>query len=135
MSEMSIKELFTLIGNRLNLTTDYVVERGTSGDWTYCKWNSGFCEMWGAISYSGITCNTSSSGTYYNDTSGTKTITVPIITNIQNIIMHEQASQTSGIWAYRASASSANLTTNFRAHASQSNAVCAVAYYLTGTWK
>lgn len=26
---------------------EYVVEQGTSGGWTYCKWNSGRVELWG----------------------------------------------------------------------------------------
>ena len=26
---------------------DYVIEQGTSGIWTYKKWNSGTCEIWG----------------------------------------------------------------------------------------
>lgn len=30
--------------------TDYVVEQGTSGIWTYRKWNSGVAECWGATS-------------------------------------------------------------------------------------
>ena len=25
---------------------DYVVDQGTSGNWTYIKWNSGKCEQW-----------------------------------------------------------------------------------------
>ena len=29
------------------LSTDYIVEQGTSGDWTYRKWNSGIAECWG----------------------------------------------------------------------------------------
>jgi hypothetical protein len=27
--------------------TDFVVAQGTSGDWTYRKWNSGYAECWG----------------------------------------------------------------------------------------
>jgi hypothetical protein len=29
------------------LTQEYVVEQGTSGAWTYCKWSSGRVELWG----------------------------------------------------------------------------------------
>lgn len=29
------------------LPQEYVVEQGTSGSWTYCKWNSGRVELWG----------------------------------------------------------------------------------------
>lgn len=31
---------------------DYIVERGSSGSWTYCKWASGIAECWG-IAYTG----------------------------------------------------------------------------------
>ena len=31
---------------------DTVVEQGTSGIWTYRKWNSGFAEIWGETTYS-----------------------------------------------------------------------------------
>ena len=36
-----------------NNTADYVVEQGTSGIWTYRKWNSGVAECWGKTSVSG----------------------------------------------------------------------------------
>ena len=29
------------------LSVDYIVEQGTSGIWTYRKWNSGIAECWG----------------------------------------------------------------------------------------
>ena len=34
-------------GNRNYELADYVVEQGTSGIWTYRKWNSGVSECWG----------------------------------------------------------------------------------------
>lgn len=33
----------------LGLLQDYVVEQGTSGDWTYRKWKSGCAELWSCI--------------------------------------------------------------------------------------
>lgn len=44
---------------------DYVVEEGTSGIWTYRKWNSGIAECWGRYQYS-TTGTTQWGGTYYN---------------------------------------------------------------------
>ena len=35
------------IALKLGLIADYVVEQGTSGIWTYRKWNSGIAECWG----------------------------------------------------------------------------------------
>ena len=41
------KKLFTKILNALSV--DYIVEQGTSGSWTYRKWNSGIAECWGTF--------------------------------------------------------------------------------------
>lgn len=37
---------------------DYVVEQGTSGKWTYRKWNSGIGECWAIFATDGITPST-----------------------------------------------------------------------------
>lgn len=42
---MSIKALLTRILQAIKV--DYIVEEGTSGNWTYRKWNSGIAECWG----------------------------------------------------------------------------------------
>ena len=52
--------------------TDFVVEQGTSGIWTYRKWNSGIAECWGTHTVSNIACN-SSWGALYS----TPQITLP----------------------------------------------------------
>ena len=50
-----------------NNTADYVVEQGTSGIWTYRKWNSGLAECWGV--YTMTTAATKTWGSlYYSDT-------------------------------------------------------------------
>ena len=36
-------------------TKDYIVEQGTSGIWTYRKWNSGIAECWGSVEFKGET--------------------------------------------------------------------------------
>lgn len=46
---------------------DYVVEQGTSGIWTYRKWNSGIAECWGLYSATGVNLTASHySGFYYS---------------------------------------------------------------------
>lgn len=37
----------TNLESKSNATTDYIVAQGTSGIWTYRKWNSGIAELWG----------------------------------------------------------------------------------------
>ena len=39
--------------NEIVPTADYVVEQGTSGIWTYRKWNSGIAECWGSYTTTG----------------------------------------------------------------------------------
>lgn len=41
---------------------DYVVAYGTSGIWTYIKWNSGYAECWGTASTTSITTQAFGSG-------------------------------------------------------------------------
>ena len=46
---------FTLKETIPEPAADYIVEQGTSGIWTYRKWNSGVAECWGRTSISGLT--------------------------------------------------------------------------------
>ena len=65
---MSIKALLTRILNWMGLIDDYIVEQGTSGIWTYRKWNSGVAECWGYTASASIACTTQLSGSsvYYS---------------------------------------------------------------------
>lgn len=45
-------ELIRLGGVGTSAVADYVVEQGTSGIWTYRKWNSGLSECFGGLSVS-----------------------------------------------------------------------------------
>ena len=55
---------------------DYIVERGTSGDWKYRKWNSGIAECFGYISLGSI--SVSAAGNLYR---GTASVSLPAIFN------------------------------------------------------
>lgn len=46
-------------------SVDYVVEQGTSGIWTYRKWNSGIAECWGKDTKSTVV-NTAWGSGYYS---------------------------------------------------------------------
>ena len=54
-------------GNLTNTIKDYVVETGTSGIWTYRKWNSGIAECWGIYSMSSA-CTLTWGSLYYSNT-------------------------------------------------------------------
>ena len=46
---------------------DFVVEQGTTGIWTYRKWNSGMAECWGTTTVSVLCKNQSGSGYFTDD--------------------------------------------------------------------
>jgi hypothetical protein len=44
VQRLNLKALLTKIVEALKV--DYLIEQGTSGNWTYRKWNSGIAECW-----------------------------------------------------------------------------------------
>lgn len=52
---------------------DYIVEQGTSGIWTYRKWNSGTAECWGSHKSTSLNCGETNGGGFYYS----KSVTVP----------------------------------------------------------
>lgn len=65
-----LQTAFTKIGTlmkRYNDTADYIVEIGTTGIWTYEKWNSGQLKCWGASTASGLAITKTSGYGYYYD--------------------------------------------------------------------
>lgn len=76
---MSIKALLTRILEALK--TDYVVEEGTNGIWTYKKWSSGFCEVYGTYTDNSSTAYTSAGVGYYR----TLNVNLPdVLTSVDN---------------------------------------------------
>jgi hypothetical protein len=47
-------------------TKNYIVEQGTSGVWTYRKWNNGFAECYGYHTISNTKCDTAWGSLYYS---------------------------------------------------------------------
>lgn len=62
------------------ITGDYIVEQGTSGIWTYRKWNSGKIELWTNSYQFTVTFTKSSIGIYYATENN---IPVPLVKNIE----------------------------------------------------
>ena len=57
---------------------DYVVEQGTSGDWTYVKWNSGRAEASYKVAIGEVALTTNkATGVYSNDTYAGKSVSLP----------------------------------------------------------
>lgn len=121
--------------SRTSDMTDFVVAQGTSGIWTYRKWNSGAYEAWGEYEASGMTLTTSSAGTYYGS-NGAKEIALPSWSlSCTFAVAQEQLSRSSGVYIYNISRTATKLTVDYRAHASSSNALCGGMFYVKGTWK
>ena len=59
---------YTLLdtGNLTNTIKDYIVETGTSGIWTYRKWNSGVAECWGIYTMAS-SCTLAWGSLYYSN--------------------------------------------------------------------
>ncbi len=116
-----------------SFVADYVCETGTNNNWDYRKWNSGYFEAWQNYNATGLTLTSSSSGTYYGTD---KEISLPsFIVSYKGCVFGESPSLSSGVWIYACSRNNNNMKINYRAHASQSNAVCGGWFYLRGTWK
>ena len=64
---------------------DFVVEQGTSGIWTYRKWNSGIAECWGRTSISSLTTNVALPFTLANTTYETQVTLINNSNNATNI--------------------------------------------------
>ena len=52
-----------------NEVADYIVEQGTSGIWTYRKWNSGIAECWGRVGSESYGMTSTSGYGYYTSSS------------------------------------------------------------------
>ena len=61
---LDVKALLTKMLNAIKV--DYIIEQGTSGNWTYRKWNSGVAEAWmGPVSAGSIAMTSAWGYGYY----------------------------------------------------------------------
>lgn len=127
-----LEETICHILQRLGLISDWVVEQGTSGIWTYRKWNSGIAECWGRTYYK-VTSNSAwgnlyegQPGKYENYPNGlfieTPNLTVSndyagYTTCGSEIYTGHSASRTPTIYGLRSSDSSVNLNAAFNMYA------------------
>lgn len=113
---------------------DYITEIDSNSTWKWRKWASGRVELIGSNQYSGISMTRSSEGTYYgNGSESTKTIALPFtLSSVDYIGTQEVSTRSSGVYVYDVSVSGTTLSTQFRAHSSQSGSYCGVRYYIIG---
>lgn len=117
------------------ITTDFVVDQGISGVWTYRKWNSGIYECWGTITGS-WSVNTSSAA-YGGYRSAACTIPsypfafigTPTVTAVCS------NGNSAGAWLNHVEPSTTGGTFYFSAASALSAANRAISIYALGTWK
>lgn len=127
--------------NTFGQMADYVVEQGTSGNWTYRKWNSGIAECWGTFSKTvNITTNWGNTYWYYcqgqyigyDDFPANFFITVPKCFLSNGV----DSSGAAGVIFPSANASTTKATAYQLARpTSKSGHVCEYSIYAIGTWK
>lgn len=132
--------LDTKIKNVINaqvstLEKDYITERGTSGNWTYEKWNSGKAVCWGRHSHSVTSWSAwgsiyEANGTTFTYPSGLFTANPTLICTIE--------SNTNGVFGPEMwNAGSKTTTPNMAALRPNSSSACTVYYniHAIGKWK
>ena len=120
-----------------------IIESGTtSNSWDYRLWSDGTYEAWRSHGFTGLALTSLSAGTYYGNG---KTLGVPLFPNngntgvLQCICTENSAfSHSSGVYLYQvvhnATTATADMTFQFRAHASTSNGACGIDIYIRGTY-
>ena len=115
--------------------TDFIIEQGTSGIWTYRKWHSGISECWGTYSAS-IAVNTASAG--YGGYRSAEVTATAYPTDLFNAVpsVTMTASGSGGYWVNNASGgTSTNAKFYLSSGASLSAASRGVNIHAFGKWK
>lgn len=125
------KDDFTFNGATLE---DFVVETGTSGIWTYRKWNSGIVECWGKYSVSDIACTTALGSMYrtavFQPSSFPFTISSPYV-----FADYESAGYGAFLWATTNASTTAPPSYYLVRPTSSSGITGTVKFYVKGKWK
>lgn len=119
---------------KFGLMGDYVVEQGTSGIWTYRKWNSGIAECWGSTSK---TANINSAqGNIFTSSELTETYPSNIFITIQTVhVTKSSYYSNSGIFGTAWDKDNRTVRFSvFRGNSSTNNTVD-VSINIKGTWK
>ena len=136
-TDMTSQEVDDFV-DALNVTAaplvDYIVEQGTSGSWTYRKWNSGVAECW-CLYVDTIAVTTSSAG-YGGYRSAQIDVPFPFTFLSTPSITATIASGSAGAWVNNVAGSSSSKV-GFYLSSAQSNASAsrAVGIHAIGKWK
>lgn len=117
---------------------DYIVDAGTSGDWTYRKWNSGKAECWATISFS--TAINTAWGSFYISSSSSRQSYPLTFTSRPVEQTTLQANTYQGILFPDKDGYGVNSSTQSARYAicrpsSVSSSTFYISYYVVGKWK
>lgn len=113
-----------------SVAVDYIVEQGTSGDWTYRKWDSGLYEAWASTSDS--YAMTSSFGSSYF---GNHTYNITALSFVTLDCVFATGYASGAYFATKAeNISTTSIELSARASASTTTTIVH-SIYLKGTWK
>ena len=97
LTDLSTTNKDNLVNAINELSVDYIVEQGTSGIWSYRKWNSGVSECWTTSLVDSGTHNMSKNGNIY--VSSTHSYNFPTDLFINVPILSANVQQGGGMWA------------------------------------
>ena len=124
--------------NYVTTPSDYVVAQGTSGNFTYRKWNSGVSEAW-YYEQLGTVALTSAvvSGVYINSSYSSKSVTLPSGLFVSGTIPIATSNIYSSGYTNCRVASCTSSTVVYRIWSPYSTTVdgCRVSIHITGRWK
>lgn len=120
------------------VASDFIVEQGTSGDWTYRKWNSGIAECWARIAVN-TAVSTAWGGLYVSGALSATNLTFPFtFTAIPMINVNLSGSGSGAFLIASGSASSSTTKTGIYEIARGNTAAAAnygINYDIKGRWK
>ena len=126
-----ISEQYT---NSQNITiADYIVEQGTSGIWTYRKWNSGLAECWSTQSWASKAITTTYGHGYY---AAADTISLPsgLFTTVSNVQATSRDTAGYGTWFNVTNVSTSSVV-GYMYSVSSVTTGCSLSLYVVGKWK
>lgn len=122
---------------QLGSSASQVMEQGTSGIWTYRRWNSGTAECWGSQTFSNININTAFGGTFYSGNFGNISFPSGLFAQTPKVFA-DVLEGTYGCWLMRGSDHPSATQTGSQ-NAVRGTAVnipsVTLAYYAAGRWK
>lgn len=131
--------IFTLLSKaftKLGLISDYVVEQGTSGIWTYRKWNSGVAECWNTepLSFTGSSASGALMGGRYAQLNNPTWGTFPFaFTDTPGVFGHGRLGTGAGFLSVGQSATKITVVSCVGNQSSTN--INNVSIYVIGTWK